>query len=110
MKVCSTPGCPELTTAGRCAGCRRTAEQTRGSAAQRGYDWAWQQTRQAFLDAHPFCDSPGCLTIATDVDHRDGLGPHGPRGHDWSNLRPLCHACHSKRTARDQPGGWHAGV
>jgi len=46
---------------------------------------------------------------ATDVDHIDGLGPNGPRGHDWSNLRALCHSHHSQRTARDQPGGWHGG-
>lgn len=110
LKVCSRPGCPELTSDGRCTGCRRQAEQTRGSAAQRGYDRRWRGTREAFLDVHPFCSENACLTIATVVDHIDGLGPHGPRGHDWLNLRPLCKAHHDRRTARDQPGGWHAGV
>jgi hypothetical protein len=47
---------------------------------------------------------------ATDVDHIDGRGPKGPRGHDWSNLRALCHSHHSKRTARDQPGGFSKGA
>jgi 5-methylcytosine-specific restriction protein A len=109
--VCSRPGCPELSSqGGRCDGCRTAAERDRGSAAQRGYDHRWRRTRDAYLDAHPFCVDDGCLTIATDVDHIDGKGPHGPRGHDWSNLRSLCHSHHSKRTARDQPGGWHAGI
>lgn len=45
---------------------------------------------------------------ATEVDHVDGLGPLGPRGHDWSNLRALTKRCHSRVTARNQPGGWNA--
>lgn len=45
--------------------------------------------------------------MASDVDHIDGLGPLGPRGHDPDNLRSMCHPCHSKRTAADQPGGWN---
>lgn len=110
MKVCSKPGCPWLTESGRCDSCRREAEQARGSATDRGYDWAWQKTRREYLELHPLCSGDGCLELATDVDHIDGLGPHGPRGHDPTNLRGLCHRCHSKRTARDQPGGWHAGL
>lgn len=62
----------------------------------------------AYLLAHPICEDPvGCIEPATDVDHIDGLGPNGPRGHDWDNLRSSCHSHHSKRTARDQPGGWN---
>jgi ribose 1,5-bisphosphokinase PhnN len=52
----------------------------------------------------------GCVAKATDVDHIDGEGPLGPRGHDWTNLRALCHSHHSKRTARDQPGGFSMGA
>ena len=44
---------------------------------------------------------------ATEVDHKDGLGPLGPRGHDHGNLRAMTHDHHSKRTAADQPGGWN---
>ncbi|WP_213002631.1 HNH endonuclease signature motif containing protein [Winogradskya consettensis] len=104
-KVCSTSGCPALVDTGRCDSCNGKAEAKRGSAAQRGYDARWRRTRAAHLGRHPLCP---CGSIATDVDHIDGLGPKGPRGHDPSNLRSLCHSCHSQRTGRDQPGGWAA--
>lgn len=46
-------------------------------------------------------------TWATEVHHRDGLGPLGSRGHDFDNLQALTHACHSRITAINQPGGWN---
>ena len=111
-KPCSSLGCPELAPQGqrdgRCDGCRGVAERRRGSAAERGYDATWRKVRADYLEQHPLCSTEHCLRLATDVDHIDGLGPHGPRGYDWSNLRALCHPHHSERTARDQPGGWHA--
>lgn len=114
-RVCSRPGCGEFTDqGGRCPDCRAKAEKKRGTARQRGYDRAWEQTRAAYLAAHPFCECDDCEALpkatrpaATDVDHIDGLGPKGPRGHDPTNLRALTHAHHSRRTARDQPGGWN---
>ncbi|GIG63626.1 hypothetical protein Lfu02_79980 [Longispora fulva] len=109
-KTCSTRDCPNITRAGRCADCRRAAEAARGSARERGYDARWDRTRAAFLARRPRCARLGCTRTATDVDHRDGLGPLGPRGHDPANLRPLCHEHHSQRTARDQPGGWNRRV
>lgn len=113
MAVCSEPGCPELVDrSGPCDSCRRerrrTSDRRRPSARARGYDAEWQRTRADYLAANPWCeDETGCLEPATDVDHKDGQGPSGPRGHDWNNLRSLCHSHHSKRTARDQPGGWN---
>ncbi|MBO3674864.1 HNH endonuclease [Streptomyces sp. NEAU-YJ-81] len=41
------------------------------------------------------------------MDHVDGLGPLGPRGHDWANLRAMTKAHHSRETAKAQPGGWN---
>lgn len=115
LKVCTTPRCPTLSTGGKCPTCKTSAEQARGSAAQRGYGAAWQRTRSTYLRDHPHCECDACATLpphrrpaATDVDHIDGLGPQGPRGNDPDNLRALAHACHSRRTARDQPGGWNA--
>lgn len=78
------------------------------TAHQRGYDRRWRATSAAYRTAHPRCQHPGCHQPATEVDHIDGLGPNGPRGHDWTNLRGLCKPHHSQRTARDQPGGWYA--
>ena len=113
MRVCAEPGCPTLTNATRCDGCRkakrRAEDKRRPNARQRGYDTRWQRTRAAYLAAFPICQHPdGCLNPATDVDHIDGWGPNGPRGHDFGNLRGYCHSHHSERTARDQPGGWAA--
>jgi hypothetical protein len=39
-----------------------------------------------------------CPERATDVDHIDG----NSRNNSPSNLRALCHKCHSRRTAREQ--------
>ncbi len=110
-RACIEPGCPELTEGTRCERHRkakRRHEDNRPSASARGYDLKWRKTRSAFLRLHPICEDPeGCIKPATDVDHVDGLGPTGPRGHDPANLRALCHRHHSQRTARDQPGGWN---
>lgn len=110
--VCTTTGCTSPAPPGRsrCDPHRReynaTVDSRRPTAAARGYDRKWQATRAAYLNTHPMCED-GCGQPATDVDHIDGLGPNGPHGHDWSNLRALAHACHGRRTARDQPGGWN---
>lgn len=81
---------------------------SRPTAAARGYNAKWNRTRRRYLRAHPLCecDDPSCNLPATEVHHRDGLGPLGPRGHDPTNLRALTHNCHAKLTAREQPGGW----
>lgn len=114
LSVCSQPGCPALCSGGRCDVHKREAEQRRGSARQRGYNRAWERTRAAYLRDHPMCECDHCAALpyaqrpaATDVDHIDGLGPNGPRGHDSTNLRAMAHAHHSRRTAHDQPGGWN---
>lgn len=102
---CAAPGCTELTHGRLCP--RHEAERKarldarRGSAAKRGYDARWRKIRQQVLNEEPlcrFCLEAGRVTSATDVDHIDG----NPRNNDRSNLRPLCHECHSRRTARDQ--------
>jgi 5-methylcytosine-specific restriction protein A len=112
VKVCAEPGCPNLTEGTRCENCRkakrRREDRKRPSAAKRGYDKQWSITRREYLKRYPWCEEAGCNETATDVDHIDGLGPNGPQGHDWSNLRSYCHRHHSQRTAKDQPGGFHA--
>lgn len=112
MKICAEPGCPRLTDSTRCETHRkqrrRASDAKRLSAGARGYDARWRKTRAAYLRAHPICQhEDGCIEPATDVDHIDGLGPKGPQGHDFENLRAYCHRHHSQRTARDQPGGWN---
>ena len=133
MKVCSQPGCPELTRDGRCPTHRRDADRARGTAAQRGYTGKrWESARTACLtgrchctsDCHhgPLCTctTPGhghdgrCTALATDADHwprdRKQLIASGIRNPDAvEHLRSLCGPCHKRETAAHQPGGWHAG-
>lgn len=112
-RVCSAPGCPNLTEAGRCTACRRDADRARGTAAERGYTAAGHRDfRDQVLARHPVCML--CHRArATVADHwpvsrRDlelaGLDPNDPR-----HGRGLCARCHSRETARLQPGGWAAG-
>lgn len=117
LKVCNVTHvrCPELTDhpSGKCETHRleakRVSDAGRPSARARGYDAQHEADRDAYLHAHPICEDPeGCDQPSTVLDHVDGLGPNGPRGHDPSNWRALCATHHNRRTARDQPGGWHS--
>jgi 5-methylcytosine-specific restriction protein A len=103
LTVCTHPGCPELTSTGRCP-----AHRQRASASSRGYDVHWRRTRGRYLKHHPVCETAGCTSPAVDVHHLDMLGPNGPDGHRWANLQALCHPHHAQLTARLQPGGWAA--
>jgi 5-methylcytosine-specific restriction protein A len=111
---CTEDGCPTLVMGG--GPCpkhkrirRRAYDARRPGARARGYDARWQSTRDAYLAAHPTCecDDPQCHEAATEVHHRDGLGPSGPHGHDWANLRAMTQTCHARVTAQEQPGGWN---
>jgi 5-methylcytosine-specific restriction protein A len=88
-------------------GHKHRAKDHRLGARARGYDAEWSHTRKAYLDVFPMCMWPeGCTRHATQVHHLDGLGPKGPKGHDWGNLQGLCASHHSQVTATEQPGGF----
>ena len=120
LKTCSTPGCPELVTSGRCPHCHAQAEQQRGTAAERGYDAKHRRIfRTRVLRKNPLCvctdqdhdHGAQCLRASTVADHHPlsrrelvdaGLNPNNPdRG------RGLCKPCHDRHTSQAQPGGWH---
>ena len=61
---------------------------------------AWRVLREHVLASEPccrHCTARGLTVPATDVDHWD----NDPRNNDLLNLVPLCHACHSRKTAKD---------
>ena len=64
------------------------------------YGPEWAKTRRKYLGYHPKCER--CGAIATDVDHIKPVAKFPHLILDWSNLRALCHSCHSKRTNNDQ--------
>lgn len=124
LRVCPTPGCPELVASGRCDTCRAEAECRRGSAAQRGYGHRHRVSfRRRVLARDPLCTctdqalcadrhGPVCLAAASDADHwpRDKreLRRLGLDEHDPQYGRGLCKGCHGRHTADAQPGGWNA--
>ena len=109
LRPCSTPGCPVLhRNRGRCDVHQEQNErerqawidQNRPTAAVRGYDQEWQKMRRMWLVVNPNCIE--CGAKATDVDHINSLAEYPELKYAPSNLRGLCHPCHSRRTALDQ--------
>ena len=61
---------------------------------------AWRRMRASVLNGEPLCRhcaARGLLTEATDVDHKSG----DPSDNSSENLQPLCHECHSRKTAME---------
>jgi 5-methylcytosine-specific restriction protein A len=75
-----------------------TSRQTypRPSPSRRGYDAAWGNARRLKLATDPFCEAPGCDSVATEVDHVVSMARGGT--HDPTNLKSLCKPCHSRKT------------
>lgn len=60
---------------------------------------AWQRLRASVLRDEPLCRhcaARGLTVEATDVDHMNGADDNRRE-----SLQPLCHECHSRKTARD---------
>lgn len=74
----------------------------RASAAARGYDHLWAQTRDLFIMENPCCAL--CGGPASMVDHVVPLNSGGARL-DPDNLRSLCRDCHARVTARYRKDG-----
>ena len=74
-------------------------KKKRPSAQKQGYDAEWRRVRAQVLRDNPFCQF--CGAPAEQVDHIQRLSERPDLRLDPSNLRALCHSCHSKRTHRD---------
>lgn len=109
---CTQPGCPELTSGGRCAVHARQATKLRREAGNGVYGTsAWARVRKAYLYENPWCAL--CGAPSTVADHyplsRKALVAQGVDTPDApTHLRPLCTHCHNRETAQHQPGGWAA--
>lgn len=121
MHPCTKCGTPTRGQ-GQCPGCRTTADQQRGTAAQRGYDQQHRtQFRAVVLKRDPICrcarvgqhgHGATCTRPSRHADHhpmdRRELVARGLNPNDPKHGRGLCHPCHSGDTGVLQPGGWNA--
>lgn len=108
IRLCQIPTCDNEATCGRFCKehyspikAKTNRKQTNSNRA--GYTYKWQQARKIYLMMHPLCVK--CGEPATDVDH---IIPHkGNMALFWNreNWQPLCHRCHSIKTATED-GGW----
>jgi 5-methylcytosine-specific restriction protein A len=104
-RPCSRPGCPELVTNGTSRCFLHTPY--RPTAAQRGYDSAWQRLRARYLHDHYVCMIDQCYARASDVDHITPRALGGPDTAD--NLQALCSTHHKRKTAL-QSSHWGQGA
>lgn len=74
----------------------------RESASKRGYDRAWQKTRERVLASRPLCEdcaAEGIVAPATELHHLVKIRVAPELRHDANNLLALCAECHARRTA-----------
>jgi 5-methylcytosine-specific restriction protein A len=107
-RPCCTPGCPNLTSAGRCGICTKGRERTRGSASQRGYAGkqytAWRDeviTRDAGLCQ--CCLSLGIVEPGNVADHIISRESGGAQ-YDVENGQTLDARCHNIKRAAESRG------
>ncbi|WP_134618850.1 HNH endonuclease [Pseudomonas aeruginosa] len=65
---------------------------------------AWKRLRAEVLADEPLCRmcaARGLVVPATDVDHIEDSRDDYSDDNSRANLQPLCHECHSLKTARD---------
>jgi 5-methylcytosine-specific restriction enzyme A len=118
-RACTSPGCPNVSTGGKCASCRKSADKRRGSASARGYGRRWADTSRTLrrttlrycgdrMPGAPSTSDSQCpqdryrRTIAQVVDHIIPVtGPSDPNFWKAQNWQGLCHACHNRKRQRE---------
>ena len=111
--VCTEPGCPVLTSGGRCpAHSKQRVQQDRPTTTQQGYGARWRAVRDPFIAAHPVCQGdgivpgqhhPNCDGRATVADHdpvtRRVLVARGdPNPDACRHLVARSAACHGRKS------------
>lgn len=83
----------------------------KGTANQRGYNYAWQKARLVHLAAYPlciYCERAGRVTAGTVVDHI--VAHKGDMTLFWAktNWQTLCKTCHDdvKQVEERQEAGY----
>ena len=109
LRPCRHPGCCEFVPSGYCSAHQPKLSGDRSEEAK-GWRWMYstavwtQDLRPTQLLRQPWCEECAKLGLrvrAMDVDHRRDHKGDWSIFTDRSNLRSLCHSCHSRKTARD---------
>ena len=83
--------------------------EKRPSSSAMGYGSQWRKLRAFILNREPLCRhcaENGHTELASDLDH---IVPKAQGGtDDPDNLQPLCHSCHSRKTATEDGGFGHS--
>lgn len=99
-RVCTYPGCGAVVYEG--SRCPRHPYDRQRTQDRTPYDSPeWRGLSAAFLKRHPVC---ACGRPAQHADHRVPVRDGGAFL-DWSNLQPLCKACHSRKSAQEHRFG-----
>ena len=110
-RICSHPGCNELTTGNKCESHQAQARSRNNwkhkkNSTQRGYGSRWQKIRKLILqrDNHlcQQCKKVGLTTPANEVDHIVSKARGGTD--NPSNLQAICSDCHRTKTATERRG------
>ena len=99
---CSQPGCPAVATKGYCPKHRRArqrayAAQPNRQRAQRQYHTGeWRELRAGVLERDPICME---CKRAPSAEAAHIVARANAGADTMTNLRGLCHSCHSRETA-----------
>jgi 5-methylcytosine-specific restriction enzyme A len=66
----------------------------------------WRATRKRYIEINPlcrFCEEKGIIKEAEVVDHIQPIEQGGAKL-DISNLQPLCHSCHNRKSNAERFG------
>lgn len=77
----------------------------RRASGSRRYPYKWRKARAAYLAHHAACvniGQRGCTGTATCVDHIKDHRGSAALYWDRRNWQPMCHHCHSVKTAKSK--------
>jgi 5-methylcytosine-specific restriction endonuclease McrA len=80
----------------------RKTEQKRSNQKSKVYNHDWRSLRAHFLALNPTCKL--CGAMAVHADHIKTAKEFPELRLSISNLQPLCHSCHSRKTAKEDGG------
>ena len=106
-KMCSYPGCPELTYSRYCVEhnnlrMKEYNSNQRDKACSKRYTGEWLTIRKNYIAEHPYCEE--CLKWGKfkDVEHVHHIKPLSEGGsNEANNLKSLCLYHHNQLHAKD---------